>query len=259
MLAAAALIPLSTTLYLTFSRGALAGLAAGLVALVALDRSRVQLIVAAGAGSIGAAGALLAVHGHGALTKYNRELGEQTTQGAQTAARMISLVPLAMGSAALLAGLEARFTVSRFARTLAGTGMVLAACAAVAVGVNRFGNPVGLVHDAVATLEKPAPTFPKGDLNLRLSEPLAERPRRLLEDGVARLHRASGGRVGRRDVRAVLGHSPSGQDQRQERPQPVPRDPGRARGDRASDRARRRSSSRSGPAFTAARIRSRPR
>jgi hypothetical protein len=168
MLAAAALIPLSTTLYLTFSRGALAGLAAGLVALVALDRSRVQLIVAAGAGSIGAAGALLAVHGHGALTKYNRELGEQTTQGAQTAARMISLVPLAMGSAALLAGLEARFTVSRFARTLAGTGMVLAACAAVAVGVNRFGNPVGLVHDAIATLEKPAPTFPKGDLNLRL-------------------------------------------------------------------------------------------
>ena len=168
MLAAAALIPLSTTLYLTFSRGALVGLAAGLVALVALDKSRVQLIVAAAAGSIGAAGALLAVHAHGALTKYNRELGEQTVQGAQTAARMISLVPLAMGAAALLSGLEARFTVSRFARTLAGAGMVLAACAAVAVGVNRFGNPVGLVHDAIHTFEKPAPTFPKGDLNLRL-------------------------------------------------------------------------------------------
>ena len=168
MLAAAALIPLSTTLYLTFSRGALVGLAAGLVALVALDKSRVQLIVAAAAGSIGAAGALLAVHAHGALTKYNRELGEQTVQGAQTAARMISLVPLGMGAAALVSGLEARFTVSRFARTLAGAGMVLAACAAVAVGVNRFGNPVGLVHDAIHTFEKPAPTFPKGDLNLRL-------------------------------------------------------------------------------------------
>jgi hypothetical protein len=168
MLAAAALVPIAPTLYLTFSRGALAGLAVGLVAIVALDRNRVQLIVGMFAGSIGAVGALLAVHGHPALTKYNRDLADQATQGAQTAARMISLIPLAMGPPALLSGLEARFTVSRFARTIAGAGMVLAACAAVAVGINRFGNPIGFVHDAVHTLEKPAPTFPKGDLNLRL-------------------------------------------------------------------------------------------
>ncbi len=168
MLAAAALVPLAPTLYLTFSRGALVGLAAGLVALVALDRNRVQLVVGMFAGAIGAIGALLTVHGHPALTKYNRDLADQTRQGAQTAARLISLVPLAMGPPALLCGLEARFTVSRFARTVAGAGMVLAACAAVAVGVNRFGNPLSLVHDAVSTLEKPAPTFKGGDLNLRL-------------------------------------------------------------------------------------------
>jgi hypothetical protein len=168
MLAAAALIPLAPTLYLTFSRGALVGLAAGLLALVVLDRRRVQLVVAAGAGAIGAVGALLAVHAHAGLTTYYRHLDKQAVQGAQTAARMISLVPLAMGAAALLSGLEARFTVSRLARTVAGVGMVLAACAAVAVGVNRFGNPVGLVHDAVRTFEKPAPTFRGGDLNLRL-------------------------------------------------------------------------------------------
>jgi hypothetical protein len=168
MLAAAALIPLAPTLYLTFSRGALVGLAAGLVALVALDTRRVQLIVGACAGMIGAIGALVAVHSHPGLTTYYRHLGKQAVQGAQTAARMISLVPLAMGSAALLYGLEARFTVSRLARTLAAVAMVLAACAAVAVGVNKFGNPVGLVHDAVRTFEKPAPTFKGGDLNLRL-------------------------------------------------------------------------------------------
>jgi hypothetical protein len=168
MLAAAALVPLAPTLYLTFSRGALVGLAAGLVALVALDTRRVQLIVAAGAGTIGAVGALLAVHSHPGLTTYYRHLEKQAAQGAQTAARMISLVPLAMGSAALLSGLEARFTVSRLAKTVAGTGMVLAACAAVALGVSRFGSPVGVVHDAIHTFEKPAPTFKGGDLNLRL-------------------------------------------------------------------------------------------
>jgi O-Antigen ligase len=168
MLAAAALIPLAPTLYLTFSRGALVGLAAGLIALVILDTRRVQLIVAAGAGAIGAVGALLAVHSHPGLTTYYRHLGTQAVQGAQTAARMVSLVPLGMGSAALVAGLEARFTVSRLARTAAGLGMLLAACAAVAVGVNRFGNPIDLVHSAVHTFEKPAPTFKGGDLNLRL-------------------------------------------------------------------------------------------
>lgn len=168
MLAAAALIPLAPTLYLTFSRGALVGLAAGLMALVLLDTSRVQLIVAAVAGSIGAVGALLAVHSHPGLTTYYRHIGKQSVQGAQTAARMVSLVPLGMGSAALLSGIEARFTASKMARTVAGTGMVLAACAAVAVGVNRLGSPIGLVHDAVHTFEKPAPTFKGGDLNLRL-------------------------------------------------------------------------------------------
>jgi O-antigen ligase/polysaccharide polymerase Wzy-like membrane protein len=168
MFAAAALIPLAPTLYLTFSRGALVGLGAGLVALVALDTRRVQLIVATAAGGIGAAGAVLAVHSHPGLTTYYRHIGTQTAQGARTAARIVSLVPLGMGSAALLSGLEARFTVSRAAKTIAGAGMVLAACAAVALAVNRFGNPVDLVHSAVHTFEKPAPTFKGGDLNLRL-------------------------------------------------------------------------------------------
>ena len=127
MLAAAALIPLAPTLYLTFSRGALVGLAAGLIALIVLDRRRVQLVAGICAGSIGAVGALVAVHSHPGLTTYYRHLQIQAREGAQTAARMISLVPLAMGSAALLAGLEARFTVSRMARIAAGAGMVAAA------------------------------------------------------------------------------------------------------------------------------------
>ncbi len=168
MLAAAALIPLAPTLYLTFSRGALVGLAAGLIALIALDRRRVHLVAGICAGSIGAVGALVAVHAHPGLTTYYRHLQIQAKEGAQTAARMISLVPLAMGSAALLAGLEARVKVSRMARIAAGAGMVAAACIAVAVGVNKFGDPVSVVRSAVKTFEKPAPTFRGGDLNLRL-------------------------------------------------------------------------------------------
>jgi O-Antigen ligase len=167
MLAAAALVPLAPTLYLTFSRGALVGLAAGLIALVVLDTRRVQLIVAAGVGSIGAAGALIAVHSHPGLTTYYRHLEKQAVQGAQTAARIVSLVPLGMGAAALVSGLESRVTVSRVVRNAAGAAMVVAACLAIALGIHRYGDPIGLVHDAVHTFEKPAPTFRGGDLNLR--------------------------------------------------------------------------------------------
>ena len=142
MLAAAALIPLAPTLYLTFSRGALVGLAAGLVALVALDRNRVQLIVAAVAGSIGAAGALLAVHGHRGAHEVQpraRRAGRpgRADRGPDDLAR-----PARDGRGGAARGARGPVHGVALARTLAGAGMVLAACAAVAVGVNRFGNPV---------------------------------------------------------------------------------------------------------------------
>ena len=86
---------------------------------------------------IGAIGALVAVHSHPGLTTYYRHLQIQAREGAQTAARMISLVPLAMGSAALLAGLEARFTVSRMARIVAGAGMATGA-GATGAGTTRL-------------------------------------------------------------------------------------------------------------------------
>jgi O-antigen ligase len=169
MLAAAALLPLAPVVYLTFSRGALISLAVGLVVMVALDRRRVQLIAAMTAGSIGAIGAVLAVHAHPALTAFQRQFGPQRAQGAATAARLMTLAPLAMGAAALFAGLEARIAVPRPVRTLAGACIVLAACLAVAAGVHRYGSPTGPVRDAISTFNKPAPTFPGGDLNLRFA------------------------------------------------------------------------------------------
>jgi hypothetical protein len=169
MLASAALLPLAPVVYLTFSRGALISLGVGLVVMVALDRRRVQLIAAVAAGSIGAVGAVLAVHAHPALTAFQRQFGAQRVQGAATAARLVTLVPLAMGAAALFAGLEARIAVPARVRTLAGACIALAACLAVVVGVQRYGSPVGPVRDAIATFNKPAPTFPGGDLNLRFA------------------------------------------------------------------------------------------
>jgi O-Antigen ligase len=168
MLAAGALVVLAPTLYLTFSRGALVALAAGLLVLIALDRRRVQLAVAGGAGSVGAIAAIVAVHGHPALTTYYRHLAPQTTQGAVVAATLLVLVPVAMGAAALVYGLESRVALPPRAHTLAGTAMVVVVLAAAGFGIHRLGSPVGAVHDALATLRKPAPTFPKGDLNHRL-------------------------------------------------------------------------------------------
>lgn len=169
MLAAAALLPLAPVVYLTFSRGALISLAVGLVVMVALDRRRVQLIAAMAAGSVGAIGAVLAVHAHPALTAFQRQFGPQRAQGAATAARLVTLAPLAMGAAALFGGLEARIAVPRRVRMLAGACIVLAACLAVAAGVHRYGSPAGPVRDAISTFNKPAPTFPGGDLNLRFA------------------------------------------------------------------------------------------
>ena len=169
MLAAVALLPLAPVVYLTFSRGALISLAVGLVVMVALDRRRLQLVAAMAAGSVGAIGAILAVHAHPALTAFQRQFGPQKDQGAVVAARLVALVPLAMGAAALFAGLEARIRVPPRVRRLAGAVIVLGACLAVAVGIQRFGSPVGPVRDAVSTFNKPAPTFPGGDLNRRFA------------------------------------------------------------------------------------------
>jgi hypothetical protein len=169
MLAAVALLPLAPVVYLTFSRGALISLAVGLVVMVALDRRRLQLVAAMAAGSVGAIGAILAVHAHPALTAFQRQFGPQKDQGAVVAARLVALVPLAMGAAALFAGLEARIRVPPRVRRLAGAVIVLGACLAVAVGIQRFGSPVGPVRDAISTFNKPAPTFPGGDLNRRFA------------------------------------------------------------------------------------------
>jgi hypothetical protein len=169
MLAAVALMPLVATVYLTFSRGALISLGVGLVVMVALDRRRIQLVAAIAAGSVGALGTILAIHGHSALTAFHRQFGPQKAQGAAVAARLVALAPLAMGGAALFAGLEARVTVPPRVRRLAGALIVLAACLVFAAGVQRFGSPVGPVRDAISTINNPAPTFRGGDLNLRFA------------------------------------------------------------------------------------------
>jgi len=169
MLSALALMPLVATVYLTFSRGALISLGVAVVVLLILDRRRVQLVAAIAAGSIGAIGTILAVHGHSALTAFHRQFGPQKVQGAAVAARLVTLAPLAMGGAALFAGLEARIAVPPRVRTAAGALIVLLACLVLAVGIHRYGSPVGPVRDAISTINNPAPTFPGGDLNLRLA------------------------------------------------------------------------------------------
>jgi O-Antigen ligase len=169
MLAAAALLPLTPVVYLTFSRGALISLGVGLIVMVAIDTRRVQLVAAMAAGSVGAVGAVVAVHAHPALTAFQRQFGAQRAQGAATAARLVALVPLTVGAAALFAGLEDRIAVPARVRRLAGACLILAACLLVAVGVHRYGTPIGPVRDAISTFNKPAPTFPGGDLNLRFA------------------------------------------------------------------------------------------
>ncbi len=141
VLSAAALPVLASTLYFTFSRGAWAALAIGVVATVLLDPRRLRLLWT---------GVVVAIPSAGCLA-YAAQQEALSTQGSAAAAaareghRLAVVVVIAMaasGCAAWIARVVARrVRVSRRARRRVDVALACAALAAALVGLVAVGGP----------------------------------------------------------------------------------------------------------------------
>jgi O-antigen ligase len=156
-LAAAALVPLSAVLYLTFSRGSVFALvvATGLVGV--LLRRRSGWWVAVAIGSFAPLVGVAVIHAHGALTTIFRRVDAQAAQGRRVA------IGIAVLAAAALA---VPWLIDVVGRTIASRQAVRFAVLLAAIGLG-VGGAVLVGHRAMRSLDQSRPHFAHGDLNLR--------------------------------------------------------------------------------------------
>ncbi len=166
-LAAGSLVVLASTLYFTFSRGATIALAIGLLAAMAFDPRRLQLIgaglVVAPAPAIG----VLVASRSDALTHQSSRFAAAVHEGHRLAF-VLALLGAAAAVAALGVGLAERRIVLRRAHRLAFGGVLTAlAVVVLAIAFVRFGGPVTIAHRAYDGFAAP-PAATGDNLNKRL-------------------------------------------------------------------------------------------
>lgn len=166
-LAAASSVVLVSTIYFTFSRGAWIAFFAGLVAVVAVDRRRLQLL-ATGIVTAGWCGAAVWIASRSdALTHQNTSLVAASRDGHGLAVILIGLATAAALSVLVLDALEPRAHLPHGARRfLAGTLLFLLA-AGVIVVAGRYGGPTALADRAWNSFKAP-PVAAQSNLNSRL-------------------------------------------------------------------------------------------
>lgn len=164
---AALLVVLLPTLYFTFGRAAWIALAAGVVAALAIDCRRLQLLAALFVVGPAPAAAVLMASQQSGLTHAGTPIARAAHDGHRLA---VVLALLAAVNAALAVGFayaERRVELSVWVRRAfaIAVGVVLALTAAV--GLNRYGDPVTLAKKGYTTF-KAAPPRTENDLNRRL-------------------------------------------------------------------------------------------
>ena len=156
----------ATTLYFTFSRGAWISLAAGLVALVLLDRRRLQMLAAAFVVGPWPALAIWIASGSQALTHLRASLNAAAADGWRVALAVTGLA-LVAGTASLVFGvLQDRIRVPPSARRAFEAVVVLAIAASLA-SVAALGSPSSLPSRAYHAFTAPSGAK-RADLNQRL-------------------------------------------------------------------------------------------
>jgi O-antigen ligase len=166
-LASAALVVLFPTLYFTYGRGAWLALAAGLVAVIALEQARSELVIwllaLAAAPAVAVA---LASRTHG-LTREPASVAAATQDGQ----RLIVAIGVLVFVAALVpAGLERagrRLAVGAALPRGLAVALALIAAGVVATALVRAGGPQGAVRRAYHAFNAPAPLV-KTDTSQRL-------------------------------------------------------------------------------------------
>src|SRR6266508_931182 len=166
-LAGASLVVLLTTQYLTFGRGPWIALGVGLVAAIALDRSRVQLIASLLVLAPWPALAVWLASRSDALVRTDAPLAAATRDGHRLAAALVVLAAVGAAASIGLRLLESRLQVAAWLRRAFVAGIVVVVLGALIAVFARYGSPVTIVRDAYSAFRVPAP--PAGaDLNARL-------------------------------------------------------------------------------------------
>jgi O-antigen ligase len=165
--AAAMFVLLVPALYFTFSRGAWLALVVGIVAAVALDPRRLQLVVALLV--VGIPGLLAAWIGSGseALTRQDAPLSAAADQGREVAIFVVILAVVAAAGVVALAAAERRIVPSRAVRLGFAVILAVLVVGAVTAAVVRLGGPVTMVEKAYDAFNEPPPADPT-DLGERL-------------------------------------------------------------------------------------------
>lgn len=166
-LAAAALPVLLPTVYFTFSRGTWIALAAGIVAVVALDRRRLQLVTATGALLVFAFVGVWLASRQGALTHETATVAAAKRAGDRLA---LWIALLAAGAAAVSIALalgERRFRPDRRVRVAYASFLTAIVIAGIVTVLVHYGGPVSLSQRIYDQFRAP-PAAIGGNLNRRL-------------------------------------------------------------------------------------------
>lgn len=156
-IASSALVVLAPTLYFTYGRGAWIGLAAGLLALFAVERERLELLARALALAAAPAVAVLLASRTTALTADPRSVEAATHDGRRLA---VAIAVLAAAAAFVPAGLDrvgARLQLGPAGRHRLLLLVTLLALAAAAAVVAYAGGPQGALRRAYHAFNAPAP------------------------------------------------------------------------------------------------------
>ena len=166
-LAAASSVVLVSTIYFTFSRGAWIAFFAGLVAVVLVDRRRLQLVTTGLVVGVWGAAAVWIASRSDALTHQNTSLLAASRDGHALAVILIGLATAAALSILVLDALEPRARLPQTAQRFLGGTLIFLLAAGLIIAAGRYGGPTTLADKAWSSFKAP-PVETQGNLNSRL-------------------------------------------------------------------------------------------
>jgi O-Antigen ligase/Tetratricopeptide repeat len=167
-LAGALAVLLVPTVYFTFGRGPWIALGLAILAAVALEPRRLQLVSGLLIVGVPAAAAVFAASHYEALRREDSPLALAAGEGRRLAVVLVGLALLGALAAAAFAVLERRVVPTRSVRRAFAAALVLAALAGLATVFVRYGGPVTLADKAYDSFNAPPPGVSDDDLGERL-------------------------------------------------------------------------------------------
>ena len=167
-ISAALVVLLLATVYFTFGRGPWIALGLGLLAAIALDPRRLQLVaVAVGIGVPAGLGVVLASQ-YDALRREDAPIALAADEGERLALWLLLLAIAAAAVAVVFALGERRVELPRRVATAFAATLAVGAALVVLGVVVRLGGPVDIVERAYDAFDAPPPTVAGPDLGERL-------------------------------------------------------------------------------------------